>query len=90
LGGEYSSYSFLTFALDGVSGQRHAPPLFVPGKGPLVPNGQKAGGAHSRFGHRLKEKSFASAGDRTSVAGRPVCSHTLYWLSYHLLIYLIQ
>jgi hypothetical protein len=33
LGGErYSSYSFLTSALDGVSGQRHAPAALYPGE----------------------------------------------------------
>jgi hypothetical protein len=28
----YSSYSFTTSVLDGVSGQRHAPPRFTPGE----------------------------------------------------------
>jgi hypothetical protein len=34
LGGErkYSSYSFMTSALDGVSGQRHAPAALCPGE----------------------------------------------------------
>jgi hypothetical protein len=42
----YSSYSFTTSALDGVSGQRHAPAaLLPPGKGPPVPTGQEAGWA---------------------------------------------
>jgi hypothetical protein len=35
----YISYSFLTAALDGVSGQRHAPAALYPGKGSLVPIG---------------------------------------------------
>jgi hypothetical protein len=45
LGGEeYSSYSFSTSALDGVSGQRHAPAALLPlGKGPPVPIGKEAG-----------------------------------------------
>jgi hypothetical protein len=38
----YSSYSFLTSALDGVSGQCHHQPRFTPGKGPPVPIGQEA------------------------------------------------
>jgi hypothetical protein len=34
----YSSYSFMTSALDGVNGQHHAPAaLFPPGKGPALP-----------------------------------------------------
>jgi hypothetical protein len=45
LGGEeYSSYSFSTSALDGVSGQRHAPAALYPrGKDPPVPIVQEAG-----------------------------------------------
>jgi hypothetical protein len=39
----YNSYSFLTSALDGVNGQRHAPPRFTPGKGLPIPIAQKAG-----------------------------------------------
>jgi hypothetical protein len=40
----YSSYSFTTTALDGVSGQHHAPAaLLPPGKGPPVPIVQEAG-----------------------------------------------
>jgi hypothetical protein len=45
-GGErmYSSYSFLTSALIGVSGQRYAPVTLYPrGKDPPVPTGQEAG-----------------------------------------------
>jgi hypothetical protein len=34
----YSSYSFFT-ALDGLSGQLHAPAALSPEKGPLVPIG---------------------------------------------------
>jgi hypothetical protein len=42
----YSSYSFMTSALDGVSGQRHAPAALYPqGKGPPVPIGCEAGWA---------------------------------------------
>jgi hypothetical protein len=38
VGGEYCSYSFLTSALDGVSGQRHAPAaLYLRGKDPRYP-----------------------------------------------------
>jgi hypothetical protein len=49
----------------GVSGQRHAP---AEGKGPRYPLYRRLGGPQSRSGQRLQEKSFASAGDRTSIA----------------------
>jgi hypothetical protein len=39
----YSSYSFLTSALDGVSGQRHAPVALSRGKGLPVLIGQETG-----------------------------------------------
>jgi hypothetical protein len=66
----YSSYSFSTSALDGVSGQRHAPAaLLPPGKGPPVPIVQEAGWAPQPvWTQRLEEKSFAPAGDRTPIA----------------------
>jgi hypothetical protein len=41
----YIFYSFLTSALDGVSGQRHDPAAFAPGKGTPVPIVQEAGWA---------------------------------------------
>jgi hypothetical protein len=46
-GNRYSSYPFSTSALDGVSGQRHAP-----GKGPPVPLYRSLGAPQSRSGHR--------------------------------------
>jgi hypothetical protein len=69
-GEDYSSYSFSTSALDGVSGQRHAPAaLLPPGKGPTVPIVQEAGWAPEPvWTQRLEEKSFAPAGDRTPIA----------------------
>jgi hypothetical protein len=53
----------------GVSGQRHAPAaLLPPGKEPPVPIVQEAGWAPEPvWTQRLKEKSFAPAGDRTSI-----------------------
>jgi hypothetical protein len=33
----YSSYSLFTEALDGVCGQRHARPRFIPGRGSPIP-----------------------------------------------------
>jgi hypothetical protein len=60
----YSSYSFTTSALDGVSGLRHAP-----GKGTPVHIVQEAGWAPEPvWTQRLEEKSFGSAGDRTSIS----------------------
>jgi hypothetical protein len=56
----YSSYSFTTSALDGASGQRHAP-----GKGPQVPTAKEAGWAPD-----LEEKSFRLC--RGSNLDRPV------------------
>jgi hypothetical protein len=66
----YSSYSLMTSALDGgqwsASGPSRALP---PGKRPLVPIGHEAGWAPEPvWTQRLEEKSFASAGDQTSVA----------------------
>jgi hypothetical protein len=67
---EYSSYSLLTSAPDGVSGQRHAPAsLLPPGKGPPIPIVQEVGWATEPvWTQRLEEKSFAAAGDRTLIA----------------------
>jgi hypothetical protein len=49
----YSSYSYLTSALDGVSGQRHAPAALYPrGKDPLYPLDRRLGGPQSRSGRR--------------------------------------
>jgi hypothetical protein len=49
----YSSYSFTTSALDGVSGQRHAPAAFYSrGKDPRYPLDRRLGGPQSRSGHR--------------------------------------
>jgi hypothetical protein len=45
----YSSYSFLTSALDGVSGQHHAPAALYPrGKDPRYPLYRRLGGPQSR------------------------------------------
>jgi hypothetical protein len=66
----YSSYSFTTSALDGVSGQHHDPAaLYPPGKGPPVPIVQEAGWAPEPvWTQRLEEKSSAPARDRTPIA----------------------
>jgi hypothetical protein len=63
---KYSSYSFLTSALDGVSGQRHAPAALYSGNGPLVPIVQEAWWASELLWTQwIEKKSFASAGVRT-------------------------
>jgi hypothetical protein len=55
----YSSYSFLISVLDGGEWSASCPGRASdPGRGPPVPT--------------VQEKSFASAGDRTPIAGRPV------------------
>jgi hypothetical protein len=81
LGGErrYISYSLLTSALDGVSGQRHAPAALCPGKRPPVPIVQEAGWAPEPvWTQRLEEKSFAPAGDRTAIV-QSVVRHYTDW-----------
>jgi hypothetical protein len=72
LGGEmrYSSYSFSTWALDGGEWLASRPGRALPpGKGSPVPIVQEAGWAPEPvWTQRLEEKSFAPAGDRTSIA----------------------
>jgi hypothetical protein len=77
-----SSYSFTTSALDGVSGQGHAPAaLYSRVKDPL-PTGQEAEWAPEPvWTQMLEEKSFLPGIEPRS-PGRPVRSQTLYWLSY--------
>jgi hypothetical protein len=67
-----SSYSFSTSALDGVSGQRHAPAaLYTRGEDPQHPLDRKLGGPQIRSGHkRLEEKSLRLC--RRSNLSRPV------------------
>jgi hypothetical protein len=49
----YSSYSFLTSALDGVGGQLQAPvALYTPGKEPRYPLDRRLGWPQSRSAHR--------------------------------------
>jgi hypothetical protein len=70
LGGEYSSYSFTTSALDGGEWSASRPGrVLPPGKGSPVPIVQEAGWAPEPvWTQRLEEKSFAPAGERTSIA----------------------
>jgi hypothetical protein len=82
-GGErrYSSYSFLTSALDGSQWSASRPGRALPpGKEPPVPIVQEAGWAPEPvWTQRLEEKSCLC---RRSNQGRPVRSQSLYSLSY--------
>jgi hypothetical protein len=60
----------------GVSGQRHAPARFAPGKGPRV--GPRAGLDTEARGKIILPLS----GIEPRSPGRPSRSQTLYWLSY--------
>jgi hypothetical protein len=54
----YSSYSFTSSALDGVSGQSHASATLYPrGRGPCYPLYSMLGGPQSRSGHRGYRKN---------------------------------
>jgi hypothetical protein len=66
--GEYSSYSFMTSALDWAEWSASRPGRALhPGIGPPVPTGQV--GLNSWPGHRRQRKnSLASVGHRTSIA----------------------
>jgi hypothetical protein len=66
----YSSYLFLTSALDGGEWSASRPGrALAPGKGPPVPIVQEAAWAPEPvWTQRLEEKSFDPAGDRTPIA----------------------
>jgi hypothetical protein len=71
----YSSCSFLMSALDGASGQCHAPAVLYPrGKDPLSPLDRRMG--RLVWTQTVREKSFASAGDRTLIVQSAVRHYT--------------
>jgi hypothetical protein len=75
----YSSYSFLTLALDEVSGQRHVSAALKPPSSP-VPIGQEAGWApESVWTQKLEENYCLFRGSNPDC---PVHNQTLYWLCY--------
>jgi hypothetical protein len=80
----YSSYSFLTSALDG--GEWSAPRTgraLPRGKDPRYPLYRRLGGPQSRSGHRgYRKNPFPLSGIKPRSPGGPVLSQTLYWLSY--------
>jgi hypothetical protein len=74
------SYSFMTSALDGVSGQRHAPTaLYIGGKEPQCPLDRTGLAPELVWTQRLEEDfSLPLPGIEPRLPGRPVRSHTLY------------
>jgi hypothetical protein len=74
-GDGYSSYSFLTTALIGVSGQRHARPRITPGGRTKVTTGWALDLVRTEA--RGKILCLCTG----SNPGCPVYGHTLYWLS---------
>jgi hypothetical protein len=76
-GEDYSYYSFLTSALEEVSGQRHAPTAIYPRQRTLSAIVQEAGWASELvWTQRLEEKYFAFAEDRTPVVQSVVRHNT--------------
>jgi hypothetical protein len=80
----YSSYSFLTSALDGGEWSASRPGRAIPpGKGPPIPIVQEAGWAlEPVWTQRQEEKSSASVRDRTSVV-QSVVRHYTIWATVH-------
>jgi hypothetical protein len=80
----YSSYSFMTSALDGGEWSRSRPGRALPpGKGPPVPIVQEAGWAPEPvWTQRLEENPLPLPGIEPRSPGRPALSQTLYCLSY--------
>jgi hypothetical protein len=69
----YSSYSFSTSSLDGVSGQRHAPAALEPRvKDPLYSLDRRLGGPQSW------KNPLLLSGIEPRPPRRPVCSRTIY------------
>jgi hypothetical protein len=71
----------------GVIGQRHTPvALCYQGKNPRYPLNRRLDGPQTWSGHRIDEKSFASAGDRTPVKSvvrhytDRGCARVVWWI----------
>jgi hypothetical protein len=73
----YSSYSFFTSALKGVSGQRQAPSMFYPQEKDLQ-YPLDTGWVRLRAGLGTEARGNIISPCRGSNAGRPVCSQSLY------------
>jgi hypothetical protein len=80
----YSSYSFLTSTLNGVSGEHHATAVLYPRvKDSRYPLYRRLGGPQRGSGHRgYRKNPLLLPGIIPQSPGRPVHSQTLYWLSY--------
>jgi hypothetical protein len=78
-GEKYSSYSFLTSALGGISSQRHAPSALYPLE--RTPDTHWTGvWLGLRAGHRgYRENSLRLPQIEPRWPGRPVCSQTLHY-----------
>jgi hypothetical protein len=75
----YSSYSFTTSVLDEGEWSASRPDRALsPGKDPRYRLYRRLGRPQSLSGHRLEEKSLASAGSRTSIA-QSVARHCTDW-----------
>jgi hypothetical protein len=75
-GDEYSSYSFFTSTLDGLSGQRRAPAAFHPRE--WTPGARWTGGwVGPTAGLDTEARGKILCLCRGSNSGRPVCSQTL-------------
>jgi hypothetical protein len=76
----YSSYSFFGTRWYELSAPRLSPAL-PPGKGSRYPMDRRLGGSQElAWAQRLEEKILCLC--RRSNPGRPICTQTLYWLSY--------
>jgi hypothetical protein len=80
---KYSSYSFSTSALDGVSGQRHAPAALYPrAKTPGTHcTGGWVGPREGLYTEVIGKILSPLPGIESRSPGYPTRSHTLYWLS---------
>jgi hypothetical protein len=82
----YSSYSFTTSTLDGVSGQHHAPAALYPlAKDPWYPLDRRL--VHPTASLDIEVRGTIIFLCRGSNLDHPVCSQTLYWLSYSRLLW---
>jgi hypothetical protein len=80
----YSSYSFMTSALDVGEWSASCPGRdLAPGKDPWYPLYRRLGGPQSRSGHRgYRKYPLPLPVIEPGSPGIPVRSQTLYWLSY--------
>jgi hypothetical protein len=76
----FSFYSFMTSAVDVVSGQHNGPAtLYLRGKDPRYPLDRRLGGPQNRSGHRLVKKYFVCRGPKLD---RPVVQSVVRHYNY--------